>query len=94
MRATKQNYERACADLKNTRFSDIIYRTADIGTIKVGDESFDINAFEFGPDDPSLPLVFITGGVHGLEFIGTQVAVSQCLSRCKCRIGTGRLKRF
>lgn len=77
MRATKQNYERACADLKTIQgLATSFARTVDIGTIKVGDESFDINAFEFGPDDPSLPLVFITGGVHGLEFIGTQVAIS------------------
>jgi len=32
-----------------------------------------IHCFEIGPDDPQLPVFLLTGGVHGLERIGTHV---------------------
>lgn len=35
-----------------------------------------IHAFEIGPKDPELPVFLLTGGVHGLERIGTQVVTS------------------
>ncbi len=35
-----------------------------------------IHAFRFGVDDRSLPALLITGGVHGLERIGTDVAIA------------------
>jgi hypothetical protein len=35
-----------------------------------------IHAFHFGPDDPSIPCLLVTGGVHGVEKIGTHVAVA------------------
>ena len=33
-------------------------------------------SFRFGPEDPSAPLLAIMGGVHGLEFVGAQIASS------------------
>lgn len=40
-------------------------------------ESFPLIAFRFGPADPTLPILALFGGVHGLERIGTQVVLSQ-----------------
>lgn len=37
---------------------------------------FPIHAFRFGTDDRSTPVLLVTGGVHGLERIGTDVAVA------------------
>jgi hypothetical protein len=35
-----------------------------------------VHAFSFGPNDPSVPALLVTGGVHGVEKIGTHVAVA------------------
>jgi hypothetical protein len=39
-----------------------------------------IRAFRFGPDDPAMPALLVTGGVHGLERIGTDVAIAYLTS--------------
>jgi predicted deacylase len=35
-----------------------------------------IHCFEAGPDDPETPVFLLTGGVHGLERIGTHVVIA------------------
>jgi len=37
---------------------------------------YPVHAFRFGPPDRSLPGLLVTGGVHGLEKIGTHVAIA------------------
>ena len=37
--------------------------------------NFPIHAFEIGSQDPQAPVFFISGGVHGLEKIGTEVVL-------------------
>lgn len=37
--------------------------------------SFPIYALEFGPDDPTTPVIAFVGGVHGLERIGTGIII-------------------
>lgn len=44
--------------------------------LTLGEESFPLIAFRFGPDDPTLPTFGLFGGVHGLERIGTQVVLA------------------
>lgn len=39
-------------------------------------EGLPIHAFRFGPADPATPALFVCGGVHGLERIGTDVAIA------------------
>lgn len=38
-------------------------------------EKFPIEAFVFGNPDPSIPVLGVIGGIHGLERIGTRVAI-------------------
>jgi predicted deacylase len=35
-----------------------------------------IRVFRFGPTDPASPVLLVTGGVHGVERIGTDVAIA------------------
>jgi hypothetical protein len=39
-------------------------------------EELPIHAFRFGPADATTPALLVTGGVHGLERIGTDVAIA------------------
>ncbi len=39
-------------------------------------ETLPIHAFHFGVADPNLPVLLVTGGVHGLERIGSDVAIA------------------
>ena len=48
----------------------------DLGVITRGSRSFPIPAFSIGSRDPDAPVLGIIGGVHGLERIGTWVAIS------------------
>lgn len=41
-----------------------------------GSPKLPLLSFQFGPEDPSAPLLAIIGGVHGLEFVGAQIASS------------------
>lgn len=43
-------------------------------------DNFPIQAFRFGPADPATPAMLVTGGVHGLEQIGTHVAIAYLTS--------------
>ncbi len=44
-------------------------------TVACGSHQFPIHSFEFGPDDPTTPVFVLTGGVHGLERIGSRVII-------------------
>lgn len=47
-----------------------------LAELEYGGECFPIVAFRFGPADPSLPVLALFGGVHGLERIGTRVVLA------------------
>jgi hypothetical protein len=49
-------------------------------------EAMPIYAFEFGAREPGAPVLLVTGGVHGLERIGTEVAIA-FLSSLVARLG-------
>ncbi len=52
---------------------------AKIETLEIitsGDREFPIQSFTFGSTDPNAPVLGIVGGVHGLERIGTWVAIA------------------
>ena len=53
-----------------------LIRVTELATIKHEDLSLPILAFEFGSSRPDAPVFFLTGGVHGLERIGTRVIIS------------------
>lgn len=44
--------------------------------VQYGDHVFPIYSFGFGTTDPAAPRVAFVGGVHGLERVGTNVAIS------------------
>lgn len=47
-----------------------------LATIIHHDEHFPIYSFSIGSKEPSAPTLFVTGGVHGIERIGAQLAWS------------------
>jgi hypothetical protein len=51
-------------------------RVEELATVRHRDLAFPIMALEFGSRHPGAPVFFLTGGVHGLERIGTRVIVS------------------
>lgn len=53
-----------------------IARVSVIAESKQGDLSFPIYKISFGSEDPSVPVLGLIGGVHGLERIGAQVCVA------------------
>jgi hypothetical protein len=53
-----------------------VIRVEELATVRHRDLSFPLLALEFGSQDPRAPAFFLTGGVHGLERIGTRVIVS------------------
>lgn len=58
-------------------------RVEQLGTLPLpngGGREFPLLAFTMGSRDPSAPVLGITGGVHGLERIGSQVVLSFLLS--------------
>lgn len=74
---SKTYYEHELAKLKTlAELVKPIGRARVIKEIEYKEKKFPIYAFEFGPDDKSLPLLFVVGGVHGLEFIGSQITSS------------------
>ncbi len=44
--------------------------------LKKDGKTYPIYSFSIGSSDPTCPVLFITGGIHGLERIGTQLAWS------------------
>ena len=56
--------------------SEMDARVRVIAEVSHGRERVPIHAVLLGPDDPSLPTLLYTGGVHGLERVGTQVLTS------------------
>lgn len=57
------------------KHSDIV-ELETLGSINDGPNSYPVHALKIGPNDKSLPTFCITGGVHGLERIGSQVVLS------------------
>jgi hypothetical protein len=53
-----------------------IMRVEELVTVRHRDLSLPLLALEFGSQDPQAPVFFLTGGVHGLERIGTRVIIS------------------
>jgi len=51
-------------------------RTEELAMIQHRDLSLPLLALEFGSTDPKASVFFLTGGVHGLERIGTRVILS------------------
>jgi hypothetical protein len=51
-------------------------RTRVLETVKARGKEFPIYSFEIGPDDKSLPVFGLFGGVHGLERVGTHVVLA------------------
>lgn len=43
---------------------------------EINNQKYSIHSFSIGSQDPNAPVLFITGGVHGLERIGAQLAWS------------------
>ena len=53
-----------------------VVRIEELATVRHRELSFPLLALEFGSQDPRAPVFFLTGGVHGLERIGTRVIIS------------------
>jgi hypothetical protein len=53
-----------------------VARTSVAAQIDDKTETYPINVFSIGSEDPKSPVLFICGGVHGLERIGAQLAWS------------------
>ena len=53
-----------------------LVRVEELVTVTHKDVSVPVLALEFGSQDPKAPVFFLTGGVHGLERIGSQVILS------------------
>jgi murein tripeptide amidase MpaA len=47
-----------------------------LGKVQHGKDLYPIHAVLLGPTDPRLPTLLFTGGVHGLERVGTQTLLS------------------
>ncbi len=45
-------------------------------TVEHKELKFPIYSFCLGPDDPTMPTLLFSGGVHGIEKIGTQILIS------------------
>lgn len=56
--------------------SNGLIRRKVLAKVDTASERYPIEAIIIGPDDPTLPVVGLFGGVHGLERIGTQVVLS------------------
>ena len=54
-----------------------------LGSIPVKSHRLPIYGFSFGREDPKAPVFGIFGGVHGLEKIGTELAVYFLFNICK-----------
>ncbi|HUJ58153.1 MAG TPA: DUF2817 domain-containing protein [Kofleriaceae bacterium] len=57
------------------RLASAALRGGSVDVLATVDE-LPIHAFRFGPDDRTTPALLVTGGVHGLERIGTDVAIA------------------
>lgn len=57
-------------------FDESLVRFKNLGSVKHKNKTFPLIAVEIGPDDPTLPSLGLSGGVHGIEKIGTQVILS------------------
>ena len=53
-----------------------LIRVEELATIHHRELSLPLLALEFGSQDQTAPVFFLTGGVHGLERIGTRVIIS------------------
>ncbi|MDD2767764.1 MAG: DUF2817 domain-containing protein [Methylococcus sp.] len=51
-------------------------RVETLAQLRHGEESFPLLAISFGPTDPTIPVLALFGGVHGLERIGTRVVIA------------------
>lgn len=51
-------------------------RVETLAEIQVKGQKLPLLAFEIGGSDPSVPLIIISGGVHGLERIGSRVVIA------------------
>lgn len=58
------------------RFEDDLIRSEVLAEVEVKGSKLPILCFRVGPDDPTLPVFGIVAGVHGLERIGSHVAIS------------------
>lgn len=47
-----------------------------LGEVKYANHTYPINSFTIGSENPEHPTLFVTGGIHGLERIGAQLAWS------------------
>ena len=66
-----------CAELEGLmRSGSTRARFESLASIEVGPRRFPIVSVTLGPDDPTLPLLIVVGGVHGLERIGARVVLS------------------
>lgn len=52
------------------------YRSVIETTISSSSIEFPVHSFEFGSTSPDAPVFLVTGGVHGLERIGTNLAIA------------------
>lgn len=53
-----------------------VIRCEDIAEVEFKNEKYSLKAFTLGSENPQHPVLFITGGIHGLERIGAQLAWS------------------
>jgi hypothetical protein len=51
-------------------------RVETLATIELNGRALPVHGFSFGPADPSLPVLLVVGGVHGVERIGAEVALA------------------
>lgn len=59
----------------NPCLSDTV-KTWELAQVQHGDKCYPLYAFRVGNPNPESPTLFITGGVHGLERVGAQLAWS------------------
>ena len=62
--------------IEKEEFLRDVIQCKNLGDISYKTSSYPILAFTIGSKDPTHPVLFITGGIHGLERIGAQLAWS------------------
>ncbi len=69
--------------LELVEFEHPLVRKEILSEIKYKGKVYPIYAFHIGSEDPTTPVVYVNGGVHGLEKIGTHVIITYLQSLFK-----------
>jgi hypothetical protein len=77
MRSRRISIPVECSELEGLMRSNAgRARFRSLASVEVGPRRLPIVSVTLGPDDPTLPLLIVVGGIHGLERIGARVVLS------------------